>query len=370
MNPFCYGKVVSGKDFCPRKEAEDKLESNIQRGQNTYIMGERRIGKTSLIENVCQKMKSDFVRVFIDLRMLDGLEDFEKRVLSAIMKAESEVTDFKKVLTMFTSYKPTVSIDQATGESSFSFRNIEKTNVENVEVLFDHIASLNERKRVIVVFDEFQDVLRLSNPQALLAKMRAKIQLQPKVAYVFSGSIKENVQRIFTNPTDAMYNIAEPIFLDVINKAEFSQFITDKLNLGKFVVAPDLLDKIYEITENITGDTQQLCSALWDVTKPQEEMNGDSLNRALAHINAMRSEDFERVLDNMTNLQIKVLKALALNKKSKVQSQDFMEKVGHRNFTAVAKSVSQLTKRNIIYIYKKEYKFYSPFLREWLKTKV
>jgi AAA+ ATPase superfamily predicted ATPase len=370
MNPFCYGKVVVGKDFCPRKEAEDKLESNIQRGQNTYIMGERRIGKTSLIENVCQKLKSDFVRIFVDLRMLDGLEDFEKRVLTSLMKAESEVSDFKKVLTMFTAYRPTVSVDPLSGESTFGFKAIEKTNVENVEALFDHILSLNERKRVIVVFDEFQDILRLSNPQALLAKMRAKIQLQSKVAYVFSGSIKENVQKIFTHPQESMYNSAEPIFLDVINKDEFSQFILAKFHQGKFNVAPDLFEKIYEITENITGDTQQLCSALWDVTKPHEEMNGESLNKALAHINTMRSEDFERVLDNMTNLQIKILKALAFNKRAKVQSQDFMERVGHRNFTAVAKSVAQLTKRNVLYIYKKEYKFYSPFLREWLKTKI
>jgi AAA+ ATPase superfamily predicted ATPase len=123
-NPFCYGKIVGGKDFCPRKEAELKLTDNISRNQNTYIVGERRIGKTSLIEFVCSKIRSNYLEVFVDLRMLESLEDLEKRMLTAIMKAEAEVSDFKKVLTIFTAYKPTMSVDSLTGESTFSFKNL------------------------------------------------------------------------------------------------------------------------------------------------------------------------------------------------------------------------------------------------------
>ena len=368
-NPFLYGKVVEGDDFCQRHDAQKRLEDNIRRGQNTYIVGERRIGKTSLIEFVCNKIKNDFLEIFIDLRMLESMEDLEKRILVATVRAESTVSDFRKVLTLFTSYKPTLSLDAISGESTFGFRNIEKSSIEDIETLFDHIEALNSRKKVIVVFDEFQDISRLKNSKTILAKMRSKIQ-KHSLCYIFCGSIKDEIQQIFNDPSEAMYNSAEPIRLDSIDKVSFNSFLTLKFKEGRSSISSEVLDKIYEITENITGDTQQLCSALWEVSKRGEPILSDMIAPALDHIVTIRAEDFERVVDNLTALQMKILKALAKDKKAKIQSQNFMEEVGHRNFTAVSKAVAQLKKRNLIYLYRKEYKFYSPFLREWLKTKI
>ena len=49
MKPFEYGCVVKGEVFCPRPEIESMLASNMASGQNTVVVGERRMGKTSLI---------------------------------------------------------------------------------------------------------------------------------------------------------------------------------------------------------------------------------------------------------------------------------------------------------------------------------
>ena len=49
MKPFEFGCVVKGDVFCPRPEIESILTSNMESGQNTVVVGERRMGKTSLI---------------------------------------------------------------------------------------------------------------------------------------------------------------------------------------------------------------------------------------------------------------------------------------------------------------------------------
>lgn len=50
-NPFKYGCVVSGDHFCERRKAERELRGFIKAGQNVFVQGERRMGKTSYIED-------------------------------------------------------------------------------------------------------------------------------------------------------------------------------------------------------------------------------------------------------------------------------------------------------------------------------
>ena len=56
MNPFRFGQIVKEADFCRRPVLVEKLAENIKRGQNVYIQGERRIGKTSLIFEVVRSL--------------------------------------------------------------------------------------------------------------------------------------------------------------------------------------------------------------------------------------------------------------------------------------------------------------------------
>ena len=45
MIPFKYGSVVSGKDFCGRKDYIKELSKFVVSSQNVLIQGERRIEK-------------------------------------------------------------------------------------------------------------------------------------------------------------------------------------------------------------------------------------------------------------------------------------------------------------------------------------
>jgi len=66
MNPFKYGTIVSGKDFCGRKELLEQLIGHIESSKRVVVLGERRIGKSSAVYEAVQKCKG--VRLlYIDL---------------------------------------------------------------------------------------------------------------------------------------------------------------------------------------------------------------------------------------------------------------------------------------------------------------
>lgn len=49
QNPFVFGKVVRGNDFCDRNEEIEKINGIIRSKNNLVIISPRRYGKTSLI---------------------------------------------------------------------------------------------------------------------------------------------------------------------------------------------------------------------------------------------------------------------------------------------------------------------------------
>lgn len=58
MNPFQYGCVVGGENFCPRPELERQLREFAAAGQNLVIQGARRMGKTSLVQRAIGGMRN------------------------------------------------------------------------------------------------------------------------------------------------------------------------------------------------------------------------------------------------------------------------------------------------------------------------
>ena len=57
MNPFKYGSIVLGKDFCGRKDLLKQIAAHMEASQNIVIVGERRIGKSSLVYEAVRKLR-------------------------------------------------------------------------------------------------------------------------------------------------------------------------------------------------------------------------------------------------------------------------------------------------------------------------
>ena len=90
MNPFKYGCVVSGENFCPRPELARQLQEFASAGQNLVIQGTRRIGKTSLVRNAIGGMRRMRL-IYIDLYYIKTVADFCSRVMKGVAKASDDL---------------------------------------------------------------------------------------------------------------------------------------------------------------------------------------------------------------------------------------------------------------------------------------
>jgi len=190
MNPFRYGKIVSGEHYCSRVE-DERLSKAIRGGRNVALIGRRRVGKSSSIYHVAGNLLPKHTLVYADFYQVGSVEDIVQRILTGLPRQGLDwLREFAKGLTRL---RPKIELDPATGIPSLALGSDAVMDEHSLEQILTELGKL---KRTIVAFDEFQDVATLETGPAVLARMRSIIQRQETV-YVFSGSIRKSMSVIF-----------------------------------------------------------------------------------------------------------------------------------------------------------------------------
>jgi len=368
MIPFKYGSVVSGNDFCGRKNSIRELKEFILSSQNVLIQGERRIGKTSLIYETVRNMKN-YSPLLIDLMGIKTSHDFCQRTIKTIIALESKGNFLAKILKFVSSLRPQLGIDPLTSLPTVSLDPTITLTPESIENIFDLIKEINRKKKVVVVLDEFQNILNLSDVGQTLAVLRSRIQYHKNIPYIFAGSVRHKMDDIFIKPDSPLFKAAIPVTIGPLSRKDLSTFIKKKFSIGKRSISEGALDYIYKITDYVTGDIQQLCEALWSVTSRGDLIAEDRLSDAFGLIFARESRSYEFIISQLTTLQFKCLEGLAKLGGTAPTSSAFLSTTGIRQPSSVTKSLAKLQKINIIFKINKEYRFVNPFFKAWINTK-
>lgn len=364
MNPFRYGRIVDKAYYCSRPELEKKLQSHINSCQNTYIEGERRTGKTSLIFQTVKNTKAKWI-VYIDLLEVRTVEDINKRVLNGIVKASDSNNLLQSIIKSVSALRPVVSFDPITSTPSISIDTTVKLQPESLEGLFDLFSGKDFRNAVIAI-DEFQDIKNLENAKQVLAIMRSKIQFLNKIPFIFCGSMRNEMHLIFNDPESPFFKSALPLLVDEIDKSSFSQFISDKFKKNKRTISQSTVNKLLTIADGNPGDTQQLCSAVFEVSEHASAIDDACISEALQYLFADERKGYEAQLARLTSIQIKCLTAVAKIGGKSISSAEFMKTAGVRIPTTIRKALMRLVELKILYIRNTEFKFVNPFFAQWL----
>ena len=364
MNPFRYGQVVTKSNYCQRPSLEKLLRKRILSGQNTYIEGERRTGKTSLIFETANGIKGKWI-VYVDLLEVKTVEDIYKRMLNGIAKAKTGSNLIQNLLKKAAMLRPSMTFDPMTGLPSISIDTSVELQPESLEGLLDLFGEKDFRNAVIVI-DEFQDIRNLKDAQQALAIMRSKIQFLQVTPFVFCGSIQNEMHLIFNDPHSPFFKSALPLAVGPIDRFTFLDFIKEKFNRVKIRISPDVIDKILQLSNNNPGDTQQLCSAVFDVTDSDEVIDENTIIRALIYIFGEERKGYESILARITSIQLKCLTAVAQRGGKNITSSEFITRSGVTHPATIKKAMSRLEDLKIVFRINGEYRFVNPFFAQWL----
>lgn len=363
MIPFKTGVQVTGKDFCPRHEELRQLRELMESATRAYIVGERRIGKTSLIAEAVRPL-GKLRPVLVDLMAVKSLEDITHRLGQAMLRAEKNQGRLLSMAKHLSALRPLISIDSVTGSPSVTFAPGTGDRLETLDSLF---SILEQERNRILILDEFQDIADLNDSHRILAKLRALIQQQQTMGIVFCGSIRNRMEDIFTNEGFPFFNAAIRLLVGPLDRTLFRRFLIKRFNEGERIVSDSLMDSIIDACQNNPGHVQRFCISLWQATSRGQEIHEKDMIAAWSVLFAMQKDAYELLLTTLSPQQMKVLRALARANGTAGLSSEFIASTGIALAPSVRKAMLKLVGRRLVQKTGTTYRFCDPFLAAWLR---
>lgn len=360
-----YGTIVTKDFFCGREEAIPHISELLLSSQNFVLHGERRMGKSSLVAEAIRR-QAKITGIYIDLMEVKSEDDLFQRLARGVMSAKYKKSMFELLSKSLANFKPQVGLDPITQLPTLSIDSKTKIEDNSIDAIFDAIAKINEKQKVAVFIDEFQDILKIKDYRIILAKLRGKIQYLSDVSFIYAGSIRHQMEQIFADIDSPFFKSAIPITVGPIKPDLFKKFIITRFKTGKREIKEDIIEKFFDITNMVTGDVQQLCEAVWSTSSYGDKINNDCFARAIELIFNHEKIVYQRIFGELTNFQLRVLKSIAKHGGIEIYSNSFFEKSGFTNASSVKTGVNKLLKSKILFNYKNEYKFANPFFKLWL----
>lgn len=122
--------------------------------------------------------------------------------------------------------------------------------------------AIADKKRIIVIFDEFQDAIRVGGDN-ILKLMRSHFQVQTKANYLFLGSQEGIMNNIFGGPDQAFYRFATVLPLPPIDNSDWIEYISKKFNELKIQNSVESIREIVKVSGGHPQDTMLLCSEIY-----------------------------------------------------------------------------------------------------------
>jgi hypothetical protein len=363
MQPFKTGMKVTGNEFFGRQVELSRLREFMQSSGRVYVVGERRIGKTSLIFEAIRPLKK-MPFVYVDLFAVKTVSDVTHRLALGVGKAKTARAHILSLLAAFTSLRPSLAVDPVTQAPTLTFAPGTGDSPETLDEIFGII---DRWPAAVVVFDEFQDILALREAETVIAHLRSLVQLREKTCFVFCGSIRSQMEAIFTDEEAPFFNSAMRLFVGPMEKGVLEKMVRKKLASGKRRISAELLGGILETCHCNPGDVQRYCTALWQVTSYDSDIAKGEMGEALNMLFAMQQEKYEVIMLALSPQQAQALRALAIVGGESNLSKAFIEQTGISLMPSVEKALRGLIDKRIVYKIDTRYRFCDPFLAAWLR---
>lgn len=368
MSAFKYGCAVGGENFCARPDLAASLGDFVRSGQNLVIQGERRIGKTSLVRETLSALRG-WKMIYADFMGVRSVPDVCNRLVDALARFDSGDTFLRKIFAALLNLRPVATVDAMTGLPTITVDARSSADPSSVTAVMNALEAHASGRRVCVVFDEFQDILDLEEGAQVLALMRGRIQFMSSTAFVFLGSVRNRMMDVFMSPKSPFYKSAAVFDVGIIPDEDFFEFAAKRFATGKRRLPRELFGRILDLVDRTSGDVQELCDAIWQVSGKGEVLSADHLEQGLRTVFNREGAAYVTFVKPLTDIQYRVLRALAAVGGRHPLAAEFLEAAQVVNTSSVKRSLVSLEKAGLVYLCDGEWKFISPFFREWIRRR-
>lgn len=368
MNAFKYGCSVDGENFCARPKLAESLSNYVESGQNLVIQGERRMGKTSLVKETVSSMRG-WSLLYADFMGVRSVADVCNRIADGLARFDSSDTFMRKMFAALAHLRPVATVDAMTGLPTISVDARASADPSSVNAVMNAVENHVKGRRACVVFDEFQDILDVRDGEQMLALMRSRIQFMPRTSFVFLGSARNAMMGIFMSPKSPFYKSAAVFDVGNIPDDDFFEFAKSRFATGRRRLPRSLFDRVLGFVDRTSGDVQEMCDAMWQTSKPGDTLGDVHFERGLSFVFDRENGAYAIFLKPLTDIQLRVLRALAVQGGEHPLSNGFLEEAQLTNSATVRRSLTALDRTGLVYLGASGWRFTSPFFREWMRRR-
>jgi hypothetical protein len=225
------------------------------------------------------------------------------------------------------------------------------------------------RRKVAVALDEFQAIAAFDGGTVEHA-LRAAIQHQRRVGYVFAGSEPTLMERML-GPKRPFYKAGPVMRLGRIPPEEFAPFIETRFAKSGMKPEAGLGASIVELAGNMPYDVQRLAHEAWDDVRAsgRNRIMQDDLHRTLRRLLAQNETLFEELWQRLTLVQRATLRAVVLMEGRAMLSSDVRGRFRLGGTSTVQAALAALIREDIIAREEDRYLVNDSLLREWVARK-
>ena len=378
-NPFVYGEVVPAAAFVDRIDELERLARDLRASQKVFLISPRRYGKSSLIRRALASVgRHGVLTVEVTVSSFSSYVAFLEGYARALVAAETRwdrarnwLRDAVRSARAEVRYNPDPSMrTPGSGALSVSFPGVRTDRdisrlAQDVFALPAHLAETRQRK-VVVALDEFQAIAGF-NGGSVEHALRAAVQHQRDVGYVFAGSEPSLMERML-GPKRPFYKAGPVMRLEKIPADEFATFIEERFARSGMRPEPGLGSAIVDLAGNLPYDVQRLAHETWDQVRGggRKRANLNDLHDALKRLLSEQQVMFEAAWQRMTLAQRATLRAVVVEEGRELLSADARGRHRLGGASTVQASLTALRRDDVIARERDRYVVVDSLLREWV----
>ena len=375
-NPFVYGEVVTTAAFADRETERARLARDLSEGQKIFLISPRRYGKSSLVRGVMKTLASQrILTVEVTVAASSSYLAFLESYARALLAAETPAGKLQRWTSeLLQAVRPETRFDpQGAGlppRFSVAFPSVRSSRdtarlAEEVFALPGRIAAAR-KQRMAIALDEFQTIASFDGGSVEHA-LRAAVQEQRSVGYVFAGSEPSLMERMLT-PKRPFYKAGPVMRLQKIDDGIFANFIEARFAASGMRVEEGLGAAIVELAENVPYDVQRLAHETWDDVKSAGRRSAslDDLHLTLGRLLNQQHTVFEEAWQRLTLAQRAVLRAIVLESGRELLSADVRTRHRLPGASSVQSALAALVREDIVMKEDGRYVVNDSLYREWM----
>jgi hypothetical protein len=377
-NPFVYGEVVPAASFVDRIDELDRLVTDLGSGQKVFLISPRRYGKSSLIRQALRaNARSGALTAEITVSSYSSYLAFLEGYTRAVVAMQSGLDRARSWLRdAIGAARPELRLEADTsGVMGLAVKFPSVRTDKDLSRLAADVFALPQRvhelrkRKLVIAMDEFQAIGGF-NGGSVEHAVRAAVQHQRNIGYVFAGSEPSLMERML-GPKRPFYKAGPVMRLQKIPEEIFAAFIESRFSKSGMRPEPGLGTAVVDLAGNMPYDVQRLAHECWDDVRAagKRRVGTDDLHETLRRLLAEHEVFFETVWQRLTLPQRATARAVVLSDGREILSADLRGRYRLGGASTVQGALVALQREDLIAREDDRYVVVDSLMREWIARK-